>query len=399
METVSDILIEDTAVAVRSPSRVLRVGRASVSEQAEPPVDESTRWIGEFAPPATADDAWRQFLGDLALSGVSLANGEVVAGHREDDSGVLYRHAPGSMLDRLALPRDCHRPALAPYGHHLLLTCIRHEGTSVEQFTLGDAHRWESLRSLRSGSHDLIAPPIVSSAGPGMILRGACEPTAGLRAGGQPICWFNGHRWATRWLRRSDEPWPLALVGSLLAHVSFAAGVNIVDLETQGIDVPADGEPVAVAHGMRLDEVVAIDGVRVAGVARAEDGSDRRVLYFGRMGTRLREYALPEGARDAAFADATHAIAAGDTFDQVWVSHDGAVTWERAAYPVDGSTGGLSLASAGRGAPMPWVECSPSYCRAGDRVVWLPRELAERLRSNVRVLGPSVARSVERSGE
>ena len=387
MRGVSTVEVDDTAIVVRSPSQTVRVERASTSELPEQQSVEYRDWIDELPQARTPEDAWREFLAELPVSGVSLADGTVTVIRPQRPAGLMVRYDPSGTLAVLPLPGRCPRAARAPYGRQLLLTCSRSQGSSVEQFVLGADGHWLSVRSLSGRSEDLFAPPIVSTTGPSMVFRGACEPTAGTRAGGRPICWFDGNRWATRWLRRDDEPWPVALVGNCLAHFARTASVNVVDLETQGSDVPVDGEPIEIAAGLTLESVTAIDGSHVFGVAAAADGGARRILYYGAIGTRLTAHPLPDGALDAAFADATHAIAAGDTFGQVWVSEDGANSWTRVSYAVGGSVETVSLASSGRESRMPWVECSPSYCRAGDRVMWLPGNLARRLRSSSRAIG------------
>ncbi|MBK7156842.1 MAG: hypothetical protein IPH72_34615 [Sandaracinaceae bacterium] len=73
------------------------------------------------------------------------------------------------------------------------------------------------------------------------------------------------------------------------------------------------------------------------------DGETPVIPVYAPPGEPLAEVTLPEGAFGFRMADGRHGIALGETLDKVWVSTDGARSWERLTLPGTGDVAGVEL--------------------------------------------------------
>lgn len=95
------------------------------------------------------------------------------------------------------------------------------------------------------------------------------------------------------------------------------------------------------------------------GVGHPSDGETPVIPVYAPPGEPLAEVTLPEGAFGFRMADGRHGIALGETLDKVWVSTDGARSWERLTLLEPATWRGWSCPSAVVGA-RPHSSAAPS---------------------------------------
>jgi hypothetical protein len=101
-----------------------------------------------------------------------------------------------------------------------------------------------------------------------------------------------------------------------------------------------------------------------------EGGVTPTIAVYAPPGEALAEVSLPEEAFGFEMADGRHGMAVGDALDEVWVTSDGARSWERLALPGAGDVGGLELPVNERGGTSPVLQCSALACRVHYTWVW-----------------------------
>ncbi|HWB73781.1 MAG TPA: PDZ domain-containing protein [Nannocystaceae bacterium] len=118
----------------------------------------------------------------------------------------------------------------------------------------------------------------------------------------------------------------------------------------------------AIAKGNELELGLARLGVMDELVYALERDEAKATLVIGPPLGELSRHAVPEGTTKLAMASATHGIAAGRDATQIWVTTDGAQSWERLDVPIVGERASVYLHGD--------AVCSNVMCRVGQ-LAWV----------------------------
>ena len=115
-----------------------------------------------------------------------------------------------------------------------------------------------------------------------------------------------------------------------------------------------------------------------------EDGVTPTIAVYAPPGEPLAEVILPDDAFGFEMADGLHGMAVGDALDEVWVTTDGARSWERLTLPGVGELAALELPVNHRGGSSPVLQCGALGCRVHYTWFWgAPSVLAHMDRTSV----------------
>jgi hypothetical protein len=182
-----------------------------------------------------------------------------------------------------------------------------------------------------------------------------CERTLGV---------YDGQRWRTRTLDQR-----VTLLDVHGPHVLVEAR-RTRDLQLLSVDSAGGDRTLSLPGFTRLFlRFDAGGGLFGSAWGTPSDGETPVIPVYAPPGEPLAEVTLPEGAFGFRMADGRHGIALGETLDKVWVTTDGARSWERLTLPGTGDVAGVEL-PVSRGGSSPALQCGALACRVLDTWVW-----------------------------
>lgn len=191
--------------------------------------------------------------------------------------------------------------------------------------------------------------------GSSIATEGYCLPD-GADERDRTICLYDGERWRHRTL---EERWSLSDVLGEWVLLRSRRERRVISFADPTIDLRVE-----LGEGLRVRSM----GFDAEGGLWGRAGSDDGLVGFrGDPGEPVVPFALPEGTRELGMVDGRRGMAVGETLADVWVTRDGAETWEPLALPIQGEA-----ANAPRRGHL---RCGVSGCVLENAFVWGSPEL------------------------
>lgn len=255
------------------------------------------------------------------------------------------------------------------WGARPMVDC--HRQHSVELLALDPDGSWSSVRTMRFGPSILWA----SVDGSTLALNNPCDDDDyNARAG---VCVRSGSGWRTQ--RLSADSQMIDLYGEWILYetVTLDGDAHLVNVRLSRIGDRDEGRALTLSD---RDAVVRFALFTPEGlVAGLASRGEERFALVGRPDETLQLRPAPRDAVEVAFASATRGIAVGRDLSKVWVTTDGAVSWQPLSLPVDGDAASVRLVNDRRRYErfrQPSVACTRWACMLGNRAVWYAPDAA-----------------------